>query len=103
MEITEVIVHLKVGGSYKIVMQEPDGTHHFANGIFQEIQKPARVVYSWTCDDADQKESKVSLKLLDTLDGTEIRLIHDQFESIETRDRLAIAWENCMDKLQTLL
>ena len=103
MTVAESVVHLKVGGSYKIVLHESDGSQYIARGIYKEIQKPSLAVFSWMGEDSDQRASQVTLQLLDTLDGTEVRLVHEQLESTEIRDHHINTWEKRLNNLQGIL
>jgi len=40
-------VDLRVGGRYRIRMQEPDGASHTVTGVYLEVDPPRRVVYTW--------------------------------------------------------
>src|SRR5262249_17479359 len=48
-------IDLRVGGELRIVMRAPDGAEHPMKGVFQEIEPPARLVFSNIAIDAHGK------------------------------------------------
>jgi len=47
MEIPMASMDLRVGGKYRIQMQNPGGEFFTAAGEFREVQAPERLVYTW--------------------------------------------------------
>ena len=43
-------VDARVGGKLRLVMRSPDGEEFGPTGEFMEIERPERLVYSWTWD-----------------------------------------------------
>jgi uncharacterized protein YndB with AHSA1/START domain len=70
------------------------------------VQPGKRIVFTWQWqDDEDWKEcvSVVSVELSDGDGGTEVRLIHEQLPSAESRDRHNEGWNSVLEKLETFL
>jgi uncharacterized protein YndB with AHSA1/START domain len=44
--ITHCAIDLRVGGAWSLVMRMPDGADHPFHGIYREIQRPHRLVYT---------------------------------------------------------
>ena len=50
-------VDLRVGGAVRIVMRRPTGTEPGRRGEFTLIDRPRRLVMTWTFDDAPPTSS----------------------------------------------
>jgi len=77
----EVDVDLRIGGTYRFGMQPPDGELFHLSGEFQEIEPPARLVYTfrWEEPDPDDRETVVTLSLNDRGDSTEVVVVQSGF------------------------
>jgi uncharacterized protein YndB with AHSA1/START domain len=40
-------IDLRVGGRYRLSMKAPDGQTHVAVGVYQEVQRPTRLAFTW--------------------------------------------------------
>src|ERR671918_606681 len=76
-----VKVDLRVGGSYRIAMQPPEGDLFYLSGEFREVDPPARIVYTfrWEDPDPDDQETVVTLSFLDLGESTELVLSQGPF------------------------
>ena len=93
-------VDLRVGGSYRIHMSAPDGKEHRVIGVYREVDPPRRLVYTWTWEtNPDVTDSVVTVEFLERGASTEVVLRHEALPSVESRDRHAVGWGGCMDKL----
>ena len=50
-EAPEAEVDLRVGGRVRVVMRRPDGTEIGAGGEYTQIDRPHRLVMTWTFED----------------------------------------------------
>ena len=57
-------VDLQVGGKIRVVMRRPDGTEVEAQGIFILIDRPHRLVMTWTFDDDPSNEQLLELSII---------------------------------------
>jgi len=39
-------INLKVGGRYRTIMRESDGTDHIVTGVYQEVLSPHRLAFT---------------------------------------------------------
>ncbi len=97
-------VDLQVGGRYRIHMQAPDGTVHQVTGVYQAVEPPRRLVYTWAWETGAEKgESLITVEFLERgAAQTEVILTHERFPSTEVRDRHQQGWMGCLDKFATL-
>jgi len=101
----EVDVDLRIGGTYRFGMQPPDGELFHLSGEFQEIEPPARLVYTfrWEEPDPDDRETVVTLSLNDRGDSTEVVVVQSGFATEARRALHVDGWTDCFDRLQGLM
>lgn len=100
-----VEVDLRVGGSYRIAMQPPEGDVFYLAGEFREVDPPTRLAYTfrWEDPDPDDQETVVTLSLRDLGESTELIFAQGTF-AIERRRALhEEGWTNALDRLQELM
>jgi len=51
LEVTISEVDLTTGGRFTLQMRSPDGVSHTARGVYREIERPGRLVYTWAWDE----------------------------------------------------
>jgi uncharacterized protein YndB with AHSA1/START domain len=100
-----VDLDLRVGGSYRIAMQPPDGELFYLSGEFREVDPPARLVYSfrWEDPDPEDRETVVTVSLLDLGDSTEFDLVQAGFATERRRALHEAGWADSLDRLQQLM
>jgi uncharacterized protein YndB with AHSA1/START domain len=103
--IPQIDLDLRVGGSYRITMQPPQGEAFHLAGEFVEVDAPNRLAYTfrWEPPDRDDRETVARLSLTDRGDTTEVRLVQGDFA---TEARLALhhdGWTESFTKLQAVL
>jgi uncharacterized protein YndB with AHSA1/START domain len=95
----------RVGESYRIEMQPPEGERFHLAGQFREVDPPSRLAYTfvWEEPDPDDVETLVELSFRDRGDTTEVSLVQGEFK---TEDRFALhrdGWTDGFDKLEAFL
>jgi uncharacterized protein YndB with AHSA1/START domain len=100
-----VEVDLRVGGSYRITMQPPDGDLFHLSGEFREVDPPARLAYTfrWEEPDPDDRETVVTLSLSDLGESTELIFIQRAFATEGRRALHEQGWTDGLDRLQELM
>ncbi len=97
-------VDLRVGGRYRLSMEDPvSGTTHTVVGEYREVQRPERLVYSWSWERSDGQPdhtSTVTVEFLGEGERTTIVLEHTELASSESRDGHREGWIACLDNLQ---
>jgi len=106
VETDNLIADVRPGGEFRWDLTNCDGKKMTIRGEYREVQPGKRIVFTWQWqDDEDWKEcvSVVSVELSDRDGGTEVRLIHEQLPSAESRDRHNEGWNSVLEKLETFL
>jgi len=100
-----VDVDLRVGGSYRIAMQPPDGVLFHLSGKFLVIEPPSRLVYTfrWNEPDPDDRETVVTISLEDADDSTVLTVDQGHFATEARRSLHRQGWTESLDRLQDLL
>jgi uncharacterized protein YndB with AHSA1/START domain len=97
-------VDLRVGGRYRISMEDPEsGTKHTAGGEYSEVSRPRRLVYSWRWEQDNGQLGHASTVTVDFhADGerTNVVLEHSGLESSESRDSHTQGWTGILERLQ---
>jgi uncharacterized protein YndB with AHSA1/START domain len=101
----EIEMDLRIGGSYRLGMQPPDGELFHLAGEFLEIDPPTRLAYTfrWEEPDPEDRETVVRVSLDAVADRTRLSLRHGEFA---TQARLALhksGWTDSFQRLSELL
>jgi uncharacterized protein YndB with AHSA1/START domain len=96
-------VDLQAGGKIRVVMRRPDGTEVQAQGIFNLIDRPHRLVMTWTFDDEPANEQLLELSFIESNGATTVLLVNSRISTDERRDEQAKGWQGCLDELDRLL
>ena len=92
-------------GHWRISMRGPDGTQEAASGIFRIVERPRRLVFTWTWEDAVGRrghETEVTASFQPTPGGTRFALVHKHFESRPVRDRHHVGWSSAAQRLENV-
>ena len=92
---------LRVGGRYRIVMRHiAKDIRHTVIGVYREIRPQERLVYTWSWeDDPGSGETLVTVEFRDLGNSTEVTIKHEQFASIDARDKHNMGWMGCLGRL----
>lgn len=95
----------RVGDSYRIEMQPPEGDPFHLTGEFRDLEPPTRLAFTfaWEPPDPDDVETLVELAFRDRGDSTELALIQGPFGTEERRKLHSDGWSDSFDKLEALV
>jgi uncharacterized protein YndB with AHSA1/START domain len=95
----------RVGESYRIAMQPPEGELFHLHGEFREVEPPARLSYTfvWDPPDPDDRETLVTIVLEDRGDRTEVSFTQGEFATDARRELHRGGWTDSLDTLKELL
>jgi uncharacterized protein YndB with AHSA1/START domain len=102
--VTDARVDLSVGGSYRIRMRGSEDDIHTAVGVYREITRPHRLVYTWDWEEEDYAmgETLVTVEFKEVEGGTEVVLTHDRFPSPDAKTSHEQGWSSCLNRLERL-
>lgn len=102
--VADVRVDLRVGGRYRIRMRGSEGQVHTAIGIYREITRPRRLVYTWEWEEEEHAvgETLVTVEFKDLDGATEVVLTHERFPSAEAKSGHEQGWTSCFNRLERL-
>jgi uncharacterized protein YndB with AHSA1/START domain len=96
-------VDLRVGGTVRVVMRDPDKDIEYGGGgRYTEIDPPNRLAFTWIWDD---QPTRMLIEIdFDERDGvTTVRFTHSGLwdeEAVRSHER---GWNNCFDNLERAL
>lgn len=92
----------KVGRAYRVQMHTPDGANPAVGGVYKEIMRPTRLVFTWVWEYNNQ-ETLVTLTFVPKGDKTEMTLLHEGLATTEARDNHNTGWTGSLERLQERL
>jgi uncharacterized protein YndB with AHSA1/START domain len=92
-------VDLRVGGKVRVVMRRPDGTETEAQGEYTLIDRPHRLVMTWTFDDDPSNEQLIELSFSESDGSTTVLMVNRGISTEERRDAQDWGWRGCFDEL----
>jgi uncharacterized protein YndB with AHSA1/START domain len=105
VKIAEIQLDVRVGGTYRIVMQQPDGEQLVVSGVYREVKPASKLSMTWKWEEDDPKDEHESLVSLDFAphgNGTELTLRHELLASVESRNNHEHGWSLILDNLTSL-
>lgn len=102
MRVGEVAVDVRVGGRYRIHMLSRDGTVHGSGGVYQVIERPAFLAYTWSWDTEGEAAARVTLievTLTEQDGGTQLHMRHSGFPDRAVRDDHQQGWTSVFNRL----
>ena len=108
MTCPSAIMDVRVGGRYRIQMKKPDGEFFTAAGVFQEVERPERLVYTWDWEkdgsgtefgELEGKPTLITVEFLKRGKQTEFVLTHSRFATVQSRDNHAVGWGKIAESL----
>ncbi len=101
--VSAVEMDLRVGGKYRIEVQDRKGIRYVVGGTFLEIRPPEKLVFTWRWDGpADDGESMVSVEFRSRGEKTDVFLVHNQI-SPKSKGEYEWGWSGAFDKLSQRL
>lgn len=105
VKIAEIELDVRIGGSYRIVMQQPDGERLVVGGVYREVLPAQRLSMTWRWEEDDPKDEYDTLLTIDFAphgSGTELTLTQEQFKKAESRDNHEHGWNLILDNMERL-
>jgi uncharacterized protein YndB with AHSA1/START domain len=104
MTIEEGELELRVGGRWRVVMAEPNGTRHEAFGTYREVTPPERLVYThaWRQGNGSSPETTLVVEFREVAGGTRVVLTQEGFGSPQSRDGHGEGWSSSLNRLEAM-
>ncbi len=99
----EAEVDLRVGGKVRVVMLRPDDTKVQAQGQFRVIDRPHRLVMTWTFDDDPSNVQLIELAFSESVGSTTVVMVNSGISTDKRRDAQEEGWHGCLDELERVL
>ncbi len=92
-------IDLRVGGAYRIANRFPDGTVVCIAGIFELVEPPRRLIYTWKLESQQALAERVTV-CFERLDAaTEVTVTHERIADGAARTSHERGWAGCLDSL----
>jgi glutathione S-transferase len=105
MAAAEISIDPREGGRYRIVMRARDNSTYTVGGVYRELARPQRLVYTWQWegDLMPGVETVITLTLSERDGGTELHMLHTGFPDATQRAAHHEGWNSTFNKLTDLL
>jgi uncharacterized protein YndB with AHSA1/START domain len=95
-------VDLRPGGKYEISFRSSDGSRHTCFGVYKEVVKFSRLIFSWEWKSEPGVESRVTVHLTPAGNNTMMNFEHAHVGNKSLHNYQA-GWQDTFSKLQHLL
>ena len=96
MSVPVAELDVRVGGHYRVVMQNKDGETYSPAGTYEEVVPGKRLVFSWQWSDSEVV-TRVSVEFREISPAeTELTLTHSGFPDGAVRDSHEEGWDGCL-------
>lgn len=96
----EAEVDLRVGGQVRVVMRRPDGSEIESRGRYTIIDRPRRLVMTWTFGDDPSNQQRIELTFTEAGGSTTVLLVNSRISTDERRDAQDWGWHACLLELE---
>lgn len=74
----------------------PDGALLCIHGVFEIVERPFRLVFSWGVEGRQARTERVTVQFAPQGTETEVIVTHERIADELTRERHASGWEGCL-------
>jgi uncharacterized protein YndB with AHSA1/START domain len=92
-------IDLRVGGTYRIANRFPDGTLMWIAGVFEVVEPPHRLIYTWRLESQAKAVERVTVCFEPHNSSTEVIITHERIADSASRTRHEHGWNGCLDGL----
>jgi uncharacterized protein YndB with AHSA1/START domain len=104
--VRSVAIHPQPGGEYRFSVSSENSGELEVHGIFREVSRPWRLVFTWNWSGNPALEfgsSIVSVEFLEQGGATEVRIRQDRLPSDKLLEDHRHGWSGCLDQLEKLV
>jgi len=101
MRVAEASADPRPGGRFSVTMQARDGERFTAAGVYQEVTRPKRLVYTWQWrgEGMPNVETLITVSFEERDGLTELRMTHSGFPDAALRDSHNQGWNSSLNNL----
>jgi glutathione S-transferase len=101
MTVAEASVEARVGGAYRIVMTGRDGSRYAVGGVYQAIERPDFIAYTWRSESGPAADvtTLIEVRLTAKDGGTSLHMRHTGFPNAQARDSHRSGWQSVFNRL----
>lgn len=95
-----------VGARYRTCMESANGDRHCVGGVFEEVDAPHRLVFTWKWEndtDPEATDTRVIVELTAEGESTRLRLRHERMPSEESANNHNDGWSSSFEDLDAFL
>ena len=96
-------VDLRVGGTVRVVMRDPDGEPVGAGGEYTEVDRPSRLAFTWTFDDFPANQQMIELEFSERDGVTTVLFINSDISDPQRQEDQNDGWRTCFDNMEKAL
>jgi uncharacterized protein YndB with AHSA1/START domain len=102
-ETSEAEVDLRVGGTVRVVMRDPEkGADYGGGGTYTEVEPPTRLAFTWTWD-GDTRRTLIEIDFEESDGVTTVRFTHSGLWDDEAVRSHEDGWRKLFDRLERVL
>ena len=102
LPISVVCLDLRAGGSYQFNIHEPNGKLSTISGQYVEIRQPEKLVFTWSSEATDRRETLVTMSFAERGTMTELTLVHERFAHSGLLQPHQEGWTYMLTALETV-
>ena len=99
---TSAVIDARVGGAYEITMLRGAGPL-LHKGVYQEIERPRRLVFTWSAEGPLQQTSLVTVEFNELGRTTEVVVTHEQLPAWDVLPSVHTGWTQAIERLAKLM
>jgi uncharacterized protein YndB with AHSA1/START domain len=106
VKLTVLEFDFREGGRYRFAYDTPEGQRMLVGGIYQSIEAPKRLIFTWLIEPPDIHagiESQVTVAIAARANGSDLLILHERFGREDANARHAEGWRGALDQLQRQL
>ena len=98
--ITHAETDVRVGGRFRVIMEDDKGEIHNVSGVYREVVANERLKFTWSWITTPERESVVTVTFAPSAGGTLLTLLHEQLFDEAARDGHTHGWTGSLVKLE---
>ena len=95
-------VDLREGGRYRIANLMPSGDTVWIQGVFEQVEPPRKLVYSWSLDPDAEVNERVTVRFEPRPTGCEVIVLHERIASEAAKTQHRLGWTGCLEGLASI-